>query len=1125
MTYKNWIKNKIFKLDEFQGFAELMDKNDHLSAGGLFGSSKVLFLSYLNEIIKKPIIFVCKNENEAKEMKYDFETFGTANVFYFPSVETTPYRTAIVDEAIISDRLEVLKNIIFNENNNIYLLSADTLLFHITPKEKFIPYLNELKKGNNYNLENLSGKLVESGYIRVDKVLNPGEFSIRGDIVDIYYSISKNPVRIDFFGNIIEEIKFFDPETQVSDKTINSVIIPPHKEFLYSEKDKNKAKEKLYKLNGNNEEKDEIYEKILNFQNFDGEQYFLNLFYEKSSFLDYFNEPILVLNDYKTIKNCEKSLYTIFEESYHSTALKRIPKIEPEKILFTLDECYLKSKKIIECNYFEDKKKFDVEFDFKGIPSYSGNLELFKKDFFKYHEEKYKIILFANNTPQQERLEGVLNAFNPVDDQFDFAENNFSIYPSALSDGFISEKNRLFFITDYEIFGKRKKMSKHFYSKRSEIIDSFTDLNVGDYVVHINHGIGKFLGIERVKSMGIEKDYIAILYADNDKIFIPVEQLNFVQKYISEGFAKPKLDKIGAKGWSHTKERVKRSIEELARELIKLYSYRIQQKGFNFLPDTPWQKEFEAKFPFEETEDQLITLEEVKRDMESIKCMDRLICGDVGFGKTEIAIRAGFKAVMSGKQVIILVPTTILCEQHYENFKERLKDYPISVEMLSRFRTRQEQNEIVKKLKNGDIDIIIGTHRLLSDDIAFKNPGLFIIDEEHKFGVKNKEKLKQIRKTIDSLSLTATPIPRTLHMALSSIRNISIINTPPVDRQSVETYVTGYNEEILTEAVKREIERRGQCFFLYNRVKSIYTMKSYLKKIMPDVKIAVAHGQMDEEELDEVIHNFINHQYDMLLTTTIIESGIDMPRVNTIFIDKSDKFGLAQLYQLRGRVGRSDKKAYAYFFYDPDIVLTEDAMKRLRVISEYTELGSGFKVAMKDMEIRGAGNLLGPEQSGDILAVGYELYCKLLQEALNELAPEEAEELKKEKNEVYLDLQYTGYIPDFYIKDSRQKMEFYKKIASIIHTEEIDVIKKSLIDRFGKIPDEVISLFFLSEIRILCKKLNINEMIESSERIEIKFSNVSDLNMQNLMKTINSSNGEIFLKPKYHGDIAHGSGE
>ena len=1120
MIFKNWLTN-ILKDEDYKIFEKNYSTQKLTRCGGLFGSANIVFATKLFLEKQVPILFLCSTDEEAKNASLDFETCGIERSFYFPSVGTTPYQFSVMDEEISSQRLEVLKYLLKDEPC-IVCASVESAVFHITPKKNLAPFIFTLAIHDIVEIEDLSKKLIQCGYYRVEKVSLAGEFSVRGDIFDIYYSTLKNPVRIEFFDNEIESIRSFNPTSQKSEEVLNEIIIPPHKEIVYTEKELKNVTKILAELGGTEEEKAYIIEKINNYQRFDGEQYYLKLLYEKSSLCNYFSEGILIINDYSFIEKKLVSLFKEFEANFHETANKRKPKVTPDDMLFNLNEIYNIPQKVIECNYIDETgTKLDVNFNFAGIPIYLGNLELFKADLKKYLDSDYKVVLFAVNDIQADRLRAIFNQFFPYDDRFDIKDKGFSILPLYLTTGFLSNDRKVVFLTDYEIFGKRKKISKHFHTKRTEVIDSFIDLKPNDYVVHIHHGVGQFAGIERVKSQGSEKDYIAILYADGDKIFIPVEQLNFIQKYISADIgSKPKLDKIGAKGWSKTKERVQKSIAELAGKLVELYSFRLNQKGFAFLPDTPWQREFEAKFPYEETEDQLLAIEEVKRDMEEAKPMDRLICGDVGFGKTEVAMRAAFKAVMSGKQAVILVPTTILAEQHYENFSERFRDYPIKIEMLSRFRTNEEQNKIIKKLATGDIDIIIGTHRILSADAKFKNLGILIIDEEHRFGVKHKETVKQLKKSLDCLSMTATPIPRTLHMSLSKIRNMSIINTPPKERLPVETYVMEFNEEILKMAADRELERGGQIFFLYNRISTIFEMKKYLNQLLPTARIVVAHGRMEEDELEDVIHSFINHQHDILLTTTIIESGIDISRANTIFIDRADRFGLAQLYQLRGRVGRSNVKAYAYLFYEDKRILTEDAMKRLRVISEYTELGSGFKIAMKDLEIRGAGNLLGPEQSGDILAVGFQLYCKLLTEAIKEITKNKETDLEfEEDNEVYLEMQYIGFIPDSYIVDPKQKIEIYKKIAGITHEEEINILKTSISDRFGKIPDEVDTLFLISEIRILCKKMNITEVIEKSKTFELKFSDSKNIDFTKLMALISKTNGNIYLLGKSPNSI------
>jgi transcription-repair coupling factor (superfamily II helicase) len=1119
MIFKKWVTD-LFKDGEYKKFIGLYDDRKLIRINNLFGSSNIFFLANLFRDKNSSILYLTGTDEEARNSIYDFESAGIEKAYYFPSCGTTPYQYSMIDEETSSKRLEVLKHLLKNENC-IVCASVEAVFFNIIPKEKIAPFIFTLTKNDRIALELLSKKLIQSGYFRVAQVSEPGEFSIRGEIVDIFYSSLKNPVRIEFFDDQIESIRSFNVLSQKSEEIIEEIVIPPHKEILYGEKEAEIAGERIKTIAGSDDEKNGIIEKISNFQIFDGEQYYLRLFYEKYSLCNYFEDGILAVNDFDLVSKKAESMFREFNENYHITNNLKKPRFEVSEMLFNINEVYGIPAKIIECNYFEDSVNVcDLKFDYKGIPVYLGNLEIFKNDLKKYLDQDYRVVIFAVNDIQTNRYQALFSQFDPSNDVFDFSKKGFSILPLFLTSGFVSDEKKILFLSDYEIFGKRKSISKHFYTKRAHVIDSFLDLKPGDYVVHIHHGIGQFAGIERVKSLGNEKDYIAILYAEGDKIFIPVEQLNFVQKYISGEVGKPKLDRIGTKGWSKTKERVRKSIEELAGELVKLYSFRLSQKGFAFSPDTPWQKEFEAKFPYEETEDQLLAIEEVKRDMESQRPMDRLICGDVGFGKTEVAMRAAFKAVMSGKQTVILVPTTILAEQHYENFSERFKDYPIKIEMLSRFRTPEEQKEILKKLSEGDVDIIIGTHRLLSNDVIFKNPGLLIIDEEHRFGVKHKEKIKQFRKTMDCLTMTATPIPRTLHMSLAKIRDMSTINTPPKERLPVETYVAEFSDDLFKVAAKRELERKGQIFFLYNRISTIYEMKMYIQKLLPEAKIIVAHGRMHEDDLEDIIHQFVNYKFDILLTTTIIESGIDIPRANTIFIDRADRFGLAQLYQLRGRVGRSNVKAYAYLFHEPNVSLTEDAMKRLRVISEYTELGSGFKIAMKDLEIRGAGNLLGPEQSGDILAVGFQLYCKLLSEAIKEINKKEDNILElEEENEVYLELQYSGYIPDSYISDPKQKIDVYKRIAGVIHEEEVKELKSTLSDRFGKIPPEVEILFYLSEIRIICKDINITEVIEKSRQIEIILGDSAKIDFERLMTLIAQKQGAVFLLGKKPNSI------
>lgn len=1137
MRMNQWIEAKFCQLDEI---SQLKDKLSVLEQkcfkiSGTAGSFFSIVSFYLGRDFERSTVLVCSDEEEAKLVYSDLEMLRMDSLYHFPSLALTPYQLGVVSEELSSKRLEVMKGLISGKRMLI-VASIEALSFTVIPKERIQQYFKTVCVGEEAGIGKLSKFLIEAGYERVKQVTYPGEFAVRGGILDVYFSSFSNPVRLEFFDEEIEEIKSFHPETQKSSDRLKEIVIPPFREILYDEAMMEIAVQRLAQIGGEEEHRLVIENQIRNFQPFDGEHFYQRLFYEKFCLLDYLEQPLLILNDRETILKKQNSIIQEYETNYSASYNKYRPKFLPGELLFSLDQLCEKSWKTVEANHFKrPDSQPDVEFPIHGISFYSGDLDLFKGDLRRYLADGYKIVVFAVTEVQSKRLSVLFQEFEPEvvsEKKGEVKEEGVSIVPFSLSYGFMADSLKIIFLNDYEIFGKRNKISKHFHTRKTEVIDSFIDLKAGDYVVHIHHGVGRFVGIERVKSQGVEKDYLSILYEDDDKIFIPIEQMNFIQKYVSGDVAqKPKLDRIGSKNWNKTKEKVKESVNRLAVELVKLYSYRLNQKGFAFAPDTPWQKEFEAKFPYEETEDQLLTIEEVKRDMESIRPMDRLICGDVGFGKTEVAIRAAFKAVMSGKQTAILVPTTILTEQHYQTFKERLADYPIKVEMLSRFRTPAQQREVLRDLAAGELDIIIGTHRLLSNDVKYKNLGLLIIDEEHRFGVKHKEKIKQMRMNLDSISMTATPIPRSLHMSLAKIRDMSIINTPPRERLPVETYVMEFREDILKMGIENELARGGQVFFLYNRVKSIHEMERYLESIVPSARVVVAHGQMEAEELENIIHDFINYQYDILLTTTIIESGIDIPRANTIFIDRADRFGLAQLYQLRGRVGRSHIKAFAYLFYDDSIALSEEAMKKLRVISEYTELGSGFKVAMKDLEIRGAGNMLGPEQHGDILAVGFSLYCKLLTDAVKELRkksenPELFEELVEE-DELYLDIKYSGYIPDSYISDTKEKIEIYKKISGVVYPEDLERIESLLMDKYGKIPPEVKRLLYIGEIRILCRKVGIVQMVEkitetkteTIDIIEIEFACTDKMDLMRLMSVVSSSKGRIFLKGSHPSSV------
>jgi transcription-repair coupling factor (superfamily II helicase) len=734
--------------------------------------------------------------------------------------------------------------------------------------------------------------------------------------------------------------------------------------------------------------------------------------------------------------------------------------------------------------------------------SFFGNINYLKEEFTSLIKQGWRLLIAAESEAQAARIQELTRDIGGPRDVL--------VSASPLSAGFSLPDSKMMLVQENEIFGRRKRPPRSLKQTRSSPIDTFVELNPGDYVVHVNYGIGLFKGIERIRALGHERDYVKLEYLGEEVVFVPIEQVNLVQRYIGNEGAPPRLDKLGSKSWENRKGRVKKSVEDIAERLIELYSKRRQAQGFPFPKDTEWQTMFEAAFPFEETEDQLRCVEEIKEDMEGPHPMDRLVCGDVGYGKTEVAVRACFKAVMGGKQAAFLAPTTILAEQHYENFRERFSQFPVRLAMLSRFVDRGQVKKTLAALRAGEIDILVGTHRIIQRDVVFKDLGLLVIDEEQRFGVKDKERLKEMKTNVDCLTLSATPIPRTLHMSLLKIRDMSLLATPPQNRHPIETVIEEWNEDRIAAAIRRETERGGQVFFLHNRVESLNETRLRIERLVPEMLVDTAHGQMDAHELEDVMHRFIHGGFHVLVSTTIIENGIDIPNVNTIIIDRADMYGVSQLYQLRGRVGRSDRVAYAYLFYPKDRALSEVAMKRLQVISDFTELGSGFKIAMKDMEIRGAGNLLGREQSGDIYSVGFDLYLRLLDEAIHRLedAHYEAE------TETLLELEYSGFIPDGYIDSAQEKMEVYKKIAAIKTKDELERVYAEILDRFGPLPDEAASLLALAEIRIICREIAVSSLRERGGVVRVEFGKVSRVKIDRLIRLMRESAGKVRLDPK-----------
>ncbi|WP_024468056.1 transcription-repair coupling factor, partial [Treponema pedis] len=776
---------------------------------------------------------------------------------------------------------------------------------------------------------------------------------------------------------------------------------------------------------------------------------------------------------------------------------------EPQHILFQFDKLsqnYTRSvffKTLNEKSSLSGEESF-IKFYTEPARSFFGNIVYLKEELKALLNSGWTVYVFAESDNQALRIQEILH------------ESAVHVLPFNLSAGFSIPELKILVIHENEIFGRRRRIPKSVKTAKSSVIDTFIELNPGDYVVHVNYGIGKFRGIERVKIADTERDYINLLYANDETVFIPIEQADMVQRYIGNEGEAPHLDVLGSKSWENRKTRVKKSVEDIAAKLIDLYSRRKASKGFAFQKDDEWQLSFEAAFPYEETDDQLTCIEDVKADMEKPVPMDRLICGDVGYGKTEVAMRAAFKAAMSGKQVAFLSPTTILTEQHFETLNKRFKNFPVKIARLSRFISKGEQKKVLEKLKQGEIDVLVGTHRIIQKDVVFKDLGLMIIDEEQRFGVKDKEKLKALKHNVDCLSLSATPIPRTLHMSLLKIRDMSVITTPPQNRKPVETVIEEFNAEKIADVIRRESARGGQVFYLHNRVETLEDTLFMLQSLLPEIMIETAHGQMSPNELEEIFERFSLGGFQVLIATTIIENGIDIPNANTIIIDRADMYGVSQLYQLRGRVGRSDKKAYAYLLYPEDRALSEVAMKRLQVISDFTELGSGFKIAMKDMEIRGAGNLLGREQSGDIYSVGFDLYLRLLDEAVQKLQNGNYEPMQ----ESVIELEYSGFIPDSYINIPETKMEVYKKIAAVKTQEDLDGIYAEISDRFGPAPEEVESLLALSEIKIICNTLSISSLKERKSKVRVEFARVSKISVDKLLRMIKESDGRVTLDPK-----------
>lgn len=1077
-------------------------------------SQKAHILFSISQHLNKKCVVITYNDIQARKLFEDISFFAGDKAVFLQTKEIILFSVAAKNNDIVFNRLSALKRIA-DGDFSIAVASVDAMLGKIMPPDAFARHTVNLNIGQKTALDLLLEELVIMGYESAIMVEGKGQFSKRGGILDVFPVNSEYAVRVELFDDMVDSLRLFDITTQRSIRHVESVSIIPASELVIERSVAQQAAERISEelektskrlradgaaeLSGKlmeNISKD--IENIRNICYFAGMDRYISAIVERpSSPIDYFDTDMLVFFDEPS--RCAQRAENLLSETGETVKdLMGKGAFLPLyfDVLWDFESLISKSKDmtlvLIESllsSYAGLPSSKTYNIISRTLSSYHGKIGMLTEEIRKWKKEGYRTIILAGTKTKGQKLSETLSA-ERVENLF--AETlpgavlpgQLIIMPGGLNKGFEYPGAKLAVISDGEIFSRDRRHAKYRDKDERGRIRTFTDLNIGDYVVHYVHGIGQYTGIEKLVVESITKDYLKIRYMNGDYLYIPTMQMDLIQKYVGVGGKPPRLSKLGGVDWAKTRTKVKESLKEFAGELVKLYAERRTVKGHAFSKDTIWQAQFEETFPYEETPDQLRSIEEVKKDMEMPEPMERLLCGDVGYGKTEVAIRAAFKAVMDGKQVAYLVPTTILAQQHYNNFIERMKDFPVRVDMLSRFRSEAEQKEILKALKAGKIDILIGTHRLLQKDVDFNDLGLLIVDEEHRFGVSQKEALKNIRKNVDVLSLTATPIPRTLHMSLAGIRDISIIEDPPDDRYPVQTYVMEYDRDVIRDAIIREIGRKGQVFYLYNRVRTIYRKAHEIGKMIPDARIAVAHGQMSERMLEDIMYDFVRGNYDILVCTTIIESGLDIPNVNTIIIEDADRMGLAQLYQLRGRVGRANRLSYAYITYLKNKVLNEEAAKRLEAIKEFTEFGSGFKIAMRDLEIRGAGNLLGPEQHGHMQSVGYEMYCRLLDEAVSELR---GRPVRDDMDEVVIDVNISAYIDDSYIEDEQQRIEVYKKIASIREDDDVIDIMDELTDRYGDIPDAVENLIEAARIKTLARGAKITSITHKNGNVIFQF--------------------------------------
>ena len=1095
------------------------DRKRKIWASGLKGSSKAFLTYLLKEKLNRVFVIIAPTMTDAQVFYNDLTFFlgeedsnsspEQFKCLLYPPWDTFPFDTLATSPDITCKRLEVLYSLTTMGFGSIIITTLSALMQRVVAKGIIENAAEQIYNGQEINRDRLIEKMAEGGYTHVNVVDAKGEYSVRGGIVDIFPPLFENPIRLEFFGDEIESIRHFDVISQRSLNSLEKATILPFREIS------------------------------LNSTTIDYADFSLPFFYPKlDTFFDYLpQDAILMMSERWDIEREEQKYRDEIEEC-HKRTLKR-KEFYPEVCELYLTPHEINSNlerfQVVLLERFDIQQPDEtfIEFYTEGnedirkesihLRSDEGILGVFVENIRIWLEDSCQIFLICHTDSQAKRLFEILKDYNlpfglDLGTSFQSQINEVNLPGSvprmriqvgSLLSGFRWPHTKIIIVTEEEIFGERKRRHHKARLEDDYRISTFGDLKVDDYVVHVDHGVGLYLGLRKLDVDGTENDYLLLEYMDGDKLYLPVSRLNLLQKYLGVKGHSPKLDKLGGRSWENKKKKVKESIKEMAEDLLKLYALRNVQKGFAFSKKDHYYREFEAAFQYEETPDQLEAIESVMRDMEDERPMERLICGDVGFGKTEVALRASFKAAMDGKQVAVLVPTTVLAQQHYQTFAQRLKPYPVFIDMLSRFRSRQEQKTVLNKLKDGEIDIVIGTHRLLQNDVSFKNLGLLVIDEEHRFGVSHKEKLKKLRKLVDVITMTATPIPRTLYMSMMGVRDLSVINTPPEDRLAIKTYIAKFDDDIIRRSVLREIEREGQVFFVHNRVESIPAMVRYLRKLVPEARVGVAHGQMVERDLEKVMLSFINKEINLLVCTTIIESGLDFPSANTIIINRADRLGLAQMYQLRGRVGRAKEQAYAYLLVPGKYLMSSNALKRVKALSELTELGSGFRLATHDLEIRGAGNILGNSQSGHIATVGYDMYNELLERTIKELKGEEViYEIQPEIN-----IKIPAYIPEDYISDTNQRLMVYKRLTSISSDEELGEMRREVTDRFGEIPPLVENLLEVVRIKILLKGFLITSADYNGREIILSFDPSAEASLEKILQLIVSDGKRYRFSP------------